>query len=733
MKNRRHQMKCVCIVLALLVFLQVLFAQNITQDERLNYLIESRKNYSWDRLYIQFAPSFPPASQPVTHLPEWEAAGYMLMAVDESTIASLKFNKACNTFGLGNELINGTLSEDDKLNITEILGDKIKEDKAISFLVVSHIFLKVIKALSEDIKVLLLVDCNSDDEDELIELLKHINEYPEGPGILNSENIIFLTSPLDSKWIRDYGPEFARDKNGRLIILDSRYEIYATPGNKIESYLKLISSMPGDQSSKKQKDEFQQKAMEVIQKMSHNRLQDDATPSLLALRLRERDKGRLLPYPINVIRPPLKLDGGDFLSNGQGIGFTSTNTLVENGGDVSSLNIVFEKYFGLKDVVYLTPLPGSAIKHIDMFFQIVSTDTYLLATFEDRTGTEDISPLQIEAQRVLDFNERILSDFFLSKGKKVNILKGENQNFDDNAVNIVRIPIPDLRRPYKNALKKIYNEYSNLDFLNELLLMQKNEYEKLLEFLNERVKHWNDRKRFLETHSEGEITSKNFLELKKIGNKVKEFFENPITYALEFELVGEDSPAYIKALGFNDFLEKSVEGIMTSDPEIKVQLSSHLINLNELSQNFLDEFQSNILRIKDSLNETLADLEELEKRRKHLYFEANRLTQVRSRGSDIYNTYLNLHFVRTQTKNILLIPSFNGDNAFQTEVFSLIERAYAWKYGPIKIIPVPSNHLADQQGSIHCLSKSIPIHIDVLGNDWGISSPAEEVEIWNEE
>jgi agmatine/peptidylarginine deiminase len=139
------------------------------------------------------------------------------------------------------------------------------------------------------------------------------------------------------------------------------------------------------------------------------RTQDDQVPTLLATALGHRFLGE----PIAVARVPLQLAGGDFFTDGAGTGFSSANTLMENGGDVAWVNRLFREYYGLARVVYLEVLPGT-IPHIDMFFRPVDGNTFLLAKYPPDVPASSTyyDLIHQEAHQILERNAEILRATF---------------------------------------------------------------------------------------------------------------------------------------------------------------------------------------------------------------------------------------------------------------------------------------------------------------------------------
>jgi agmatine/peptidylarginine deiminase len=182
--------------------------------------------------------------------------------------------------------------------------------------------------------------------------LPRLREAPGGAPAGPQGVIHIIPLSVDSYWVRDYGPVFATVKSNRLCILDSIYrDVRAEPSS--QGWDSLLAGN------------------------INKRLKDDQVPTVLASLLATRH----LEGPITLVRPPLQLWGGDLFSDGTGNGFTSSNTVTMNGGEEALVNATLREYYGLNRVTYLEPLPGSTIKHVDMFFRPADQNTFVLAQY----------------------------------------------------------------------------------------------------------------------------------------------------------------------------------------------------------------------------------------------------------------------------------------------------------------------------------------------------------------
>jgi len=636
---------------------------DVTSDSRLQDLINSRRSEHWDFWETQLALTAPPRSQPVQMIPEWAPAGAVVLALDEEYTRSLTLNKLLGTTTKRTLLANSdeankyltpvvcsTLtgaydSAPTEVELAELRADysslctasttnssnipaaKIGEPKdkllvaewlkagiLTRELMLAHNLLKIVSDISQYTKVLILVPMPIPtralhvNEDALHTNTELIKEFPNGRELLNNKNVQFLQLPLTTKWVRDYGPTFIEGADKHLFVVDSRYnpERRSLQDRRQDAlFSQLVKQM-----SKNDATNGNDESAETSVTEESGRLYDDVSPSILAMYLRQKNGEALSPNPINEVRPPIELDGGDFATDGSGIGFTSTQTLLENGGNLELLTQVFREYFGLTDLVYLQSLPGSTVKHIDMFFKVVSSDTILLGTFENaepEPADEKVRALQTEAQRVLTYDLEILKTFYESRGVKINLLKfedGELKRSDGNqkVVNIVLVPMPNVERPVRQQVSQIEKAYAEI----------RPQLEKLA----------------------------------AAYQKLKESGRNPESY--------HPSAAELDAVNKYNKLVIAQQGLDIRYPQ----------------------------------------------------------------GVDIYRTYLNALHLNTTQGNVVLIPSYSNHDGLENRVQNIFRKVYVGAYREVSIIKVESDNLIELQGSIHCLTQTIPAAISIFPDEW---------------
>ena len=226
-------------------------------------------------------------------------------------------------------------------------------------------------------------------------------------GVDYSSNVEFINAEYNSIWIRDYGPNtvYIHDVDS-LIFVDW---IYNRP-----------------------------------------RFLDDQIPQAI---------GNFLGIPvIQTANQPNDLvhTGGNFMSNGNGQGFSSNLVLDENGPNnnwgmsnhsEAEVNNIMENFMGITEYVKMTNLPFDAIHHIDMHMKLIDEETIILGEYPD--GIADGPQIEANLQYVIDN--------FITTFKR--------------PFNIIRIPMPPDNRgryPHQNG---DYRTYANAMMINKSVLI----------------------------------------------------------------------------------------------------------------------------------------------------------------------------------------------------------------------------------------------------------------------
>lgn len=200
-------------------------------------------------------------------------------------------------------------------------------------------FVEIIMAAWGTSTVMLL----NDDAATITKMKTMISDALKAKGIDTAQvddtsKLVFVNHPLDSIWMRDYGPQFVIDKDtGKASIIDTRYY--------------------------------------------HQRTLDDAAPTAI---------GNFLN--VNVFRPDIKQEGGNLLANGEGVCFTTNmslwgrndigNGLPDPNPSEQGHRDLYKKYFGCQELHILQPMEGDSLGHIDMFMALVGPRDIVVGRYD---------------------------------------------------------------------------------------------------------------------------------------------------------------------------------------------------------------------------------------------------------------------------------------------------------------------------------------------------------------
>ncbi len=174
--------------------------------------------------------------------------------------------------------------------------------------------------------------------------------------------IRFIKSLSGGFWTRDTGPLFGLNPQGGLVVFDNIYR-------PLIEELDAWDRAPVDIQSPDLQNDIE--GFEVFRKSNRNA---EVVPIYVTKSIRQN-------YQIlsDIVRPPLHLQGGDYLTDGQGSFYISEDTLLENGGSIREVEVVFRDYYGGKRLFVLNALPGNAAKHLDLLVKLVDRNTVLVA------------------------------------------------------------------------------------------------------------------------------------------------------------------------------------------------------------------------------------------------------------------------------------------------------------------------------------------------------------------
>lgn len=205
-----------------------------------------------------------------------------------------------------------------------------------------------------------VIGYDPDEEGSLSRLRERILE--KWDHSVSTDRLLFMPTYSRSNWIRDFAPIFAFSTEGGLVAIDP---IFRELQPELESFANLPTAFESRQTKR---------SIGRFASFKRSARKDEAAPLFISRFLRQT-----LSTDCEISRPPLHLQGGDFITDGQGNVFISEDTLLNNGGIARTVSQIFEAYLGSKTLHMLEAPPGTAAKHLDMTMKFVSADTLLLS------------------------------------------------------------------------------------------------------------------------------------------------------------------------------------------------------------------------------------------------------------------------------------------------------------------------------------------------------------------
>ena len=203
----------------------------------------------------------------------------------------------------------------------------------------------------------------------------------------------FVVLPSSSMWIRDYAPMIIRYDSERTVMVDAKY---------------------------------------YTRKMREDRRKDDFMGFELS---------RMLGLPLRSI--PIVLEGGNVISNGEGMLLTSVKTMLENrksNYEQNQIISMFNDFLGVRTVNTVTPLIGEPNGHTDMFMTMLGKNVAVIAEIDPGVDPANSA--------ILDSNAKFVSSL----------------NTSDGPILVRRIPMPP-------KWGKHWRSYTNVILANGVLLM----------------------------------------------------------------------------------------------------------------------------------------------------------------------------------------------------------------------------------------------------------------------
>ncbi|MBL6975040.1 MAG: agmatine deiminase family protein [Deltaproteobacteria bacterium] len=213
-------------------------------------------------------------------------------------------------------------------------------------------------------------------------ILQHMKDGGLSQNLLDTK-IKFFDFEADSIWMIDYGPFPLLDDNGVLAFTDLRY--YS------------------------------------------NRVWDDAIPARIAQQ-----------WGITDYRGQMDFEGGNFITDGDGLCYATQGMYWENGNDIEGVNQVVKDYLGCEELVIIQPLKGEGTTHIDMLYKLVRPNLGVLGKYTEAQDADNA--------KLLDDNADILNAVVPPGGGTMKTL---------------RIPMP----PNSDGAGKVWRTYTNSTFV----------------------------------------------------------------------------------------------------------------------------------------------------------------------------------------------------------------------------------------------------------------------------
>ena len=214
---------------------------------------------------------------------------------------------------------------------------------------------QIVVNAAQECEVIILTSYASDVED-------YLTSNNNGGPAASLDNITIIDNPMNTVWIRDYGPNtiYGNGVDDRIIV----DWIYNRP-----------------------------------------RPDDDASPQVIA------DQMGIDLYETTAEPHDLMNTGGNFMSDGFGMGFASNLIVDENSGgntwwgtqypdqSVEDIEGILADFMGLHTYVRMENLPYDGIHHIDMHMKLLDEETILMAEYPE--GVADGPQIEANLEFVL--------------------------------------------------------------------------------------------------------------------------------------------------------------------------------------------------------------------------------------------------------------------------------------------------------------------------------------------
>jgi agmatine/peptidylarginine deiminase len=243
-----------------------------------------------------------------------------------------------------------------------------------------QLFAEVVCNLGGSIDVVVLVN----DSEDMAAAVQALRDYK-----VDASQIRYLVVPHDTMWVRDYGPMVVVGPRGHPMMIDADYDADDRPA-------------------------------------------DEQVPAAVAHQ-----------WQRPVLQAGLVIEGGNLLSNGQGL-LIATNKLVETnsgrGWTAATVQRQLAAIYGCRQLVLLEAPLGEPSGHVDMFATFISPKTVVIGKVDPEVDFENAM--------ILDRNAEALSWVVTQNGP----------------LNVVRVPMPPREAD-------LFPTYTNVIYANGVLLV----------------------------------------------------------------------------------------------------------------------------------------------------------------------------------------------------------------------------------------------------------------------
>jgi agmatine/peptidylarginine deiminase len=203
----------------------------------------------------------------------------------------------------------------------------------------------VVKAAAGAVRIAVLVGSPAE-EGSIVATLQARGASPD--------SLAFLTLPVRTMWVRDFGPATVSDSQGNRSMVGFHYR--ERRGNDV----------------------------------------DDGVPDFVAQSL-----------GLNIMGSPLLAEGGDYLSNGRGLCLLSTRVVNRNAHylemEPDQVMANFAAVLGFEHLLLLPPLLGEPTGHVDMFCTLLAPDLAVVGRYDEDVDPANAAHLEGIVERLEGF------------------------------------------------------------------------------------------------------------------------------------------------------------------------------------------------------------------------------------------------------------------------------------------------------------------------------------------